>query len=216
MTLNPERRAAILEAVATWLDEHPDEPLPAGLDPALQDEPAAPPADLAELAGAVLACRHDVKLHTKVVKRLEEQLAAVLAGFEASRARQPRDADPADALTELYDRVRRCTQACSEAGSDLPWLSGRAAVQRRLAGIAAGIDLTLQRAGELLAAAGLRTIDPTGQPFDPATMRAAGTRAADDDIAAGHVAETLRVGLERDGEVVRPAEVLVARERTAR
>lgn len=218
MSLDPERRQAILDAVGRWLDEHPDEPLPAGLDPALaEDRP--PPGDLASLAGSVLALRHDVKLQTKVLKRVEEGLGDASQGMaEAQRELGSRAAVAEDTLVELFDRLRRCAQACATAGEGLPRWSGRRRTRELVEGLAAGVELTLQRAGELLVDGGLVAVDPTGEPFDPQRMRAVGRIEAQGSVLPGSVVETVRVGLERHPQsraertTVRLAEVIVARE----
>ena len=216
MTLSSERRAEILAAVGAWLDTHADEPLPAGLDPSLADDPRPAP-DLATAIGAIIGLRHDVKLQTKTFKRVEEQLAAALAALAAERERVAK-ADPAADLVELYDRLRRCALACADAGDALPWLLRRADARQRLAGIGEGVELVAERAGAMLATYGLRPFDPRGEDFDAARMRAVGRVPLRPGLRSGSVAETLRAGIERvdDGVVLRPAEVLIARQEDPR
>lgn len=216
MTLSPERRAEILAAVGAWLDMHADEPLPPGIDPSLTDDPAPAP-DLATVVEALVALRHDVKLQTKAFKRVDENLGTALAELETEHERVRAAADAAADLIELHDRLRRCAVACDEAQRTTPWLSRRASVERRLSGIGDGIELVADRARAMLAEHGFRPFDPVGQVFDAGRMRAVGQAPADGTARAGCVATTVRVGIERvdDATVVRPAEVLVAREETA-
>jgi molecular chaperone GrpE (heat shock protein) len=209
---DPGRKAEILAAVSAWLDEHADEPLPAGIDPDLVDD-TSPAADLGAMVAAVLACRHEVKLQTKAFRRVEERLGAALDELAAVREAATRASGAqAEALVELFDRLRRCAGACTEAGVGLPWFGARAAAERRLAGLGEGLALTLARARELLAERGFATVEPTAEPFDALRMRAVGRAEPTPAIRAGCVLETVRAGIERDGTVVRPAEVVVARD----
>lgn len=221
--MTQERRALILEAVAAWLDEHGDEPLPAGIDPELAADDAPPP-DLASLTAAVVACRHDVQVQGKAFKRLEERLESALdelaaARTQAARAASDRAAAEARddrARMELFDRLRRCVEACTSAQRSLPLVVGRAGARQRLQGIAQGMDLALQQLGDQFAERGLRAFDATGAAFDPERMHAVGQAAPTAAAPVGHVALTVAVGFEKDGNVVRPADVVVAREPQAR
>jgi molecular chaperone GrpE len=67
--------------------------------------------------------------------------------------------------------------------------------------------------GELRAAlerAGVETYDPAGEPFDPTTSEALATRSGGDGVEAGRVIETLERGYRLDGQVLRPARVVVS------
>ncbi len=221
--MSPERKAAILTAVAAWLDSHPDEPLPPGVDPSFCDDDTPAP-DLASMVAAVTACRFDVQLQGKAMKRLEEKLEAAFAALTAqvehvaqSAAHVPasRAHDASEELMDLFHRLRRCVIACDEARNGLPFLSTRAAAKHRIDGIASGLALTLNACGDVLGSHGLRAFDPTGAPFEPSRMRAIGTAAASAKIPAGHVAATMTVGFEQDGVLFRAAQVTVAREHGA-
>jgi len=217
--MTPERKTAILDAVAAWLDAHGEEPLPAGIDPDLAADDVPPP-DLASLTAAVVACRHDVQLQGKAFKRLEERLEAALGELAAARAGAGRaTADLAAekaahgrAGMELYDRLRRCLDACSAALHSLPLLLGRAGARQRLDGIATGIGLALQHVDDQLAERGLRPFEVTGAAFDPDRMHAVGQAMPTATVPSGHVAVTVSAGFEQDGRVVRPASVVIARD----
>lgn len=195
------QRDTILAAVRRWLETHPGEALPLGLDPAAE---AAPAPDLLTLSQAVVAVRHDVQLQTKVLKRVEEKLDAAHTPTADAERRAHRDE-----LIDLFDRLRRCVEAARTA----PAASG--ALAAHLDGLERGLALTLDRADEALRRVGLRTYDPTGAPFDGRTMLALASVPASGACPAGHVAEVVKVGLVDAGAgepaVVRSAEVLVAR-----
>ncbi|MGE0145306.1 MAG: nucleotide exchange factor GrpE [Planctomycetota bacterium] len=216
MSLDPLERQRLLERIGEWLDRHAGEGFPVGLDPALAENDEAP-ADLATVIAALTALRHDARLQTKAFRRVDERLESMLTALEAARDEVVRSAkarvDAAEAaLLELFDRMRRCQLAGASMTANLPWLSSRARVERLGAGLREGLDLTVERTRELLAEFGLRLFDPTGELFDPARMRAVGTRECDQG-QDGRVAETLRVGIvhQHDGSVARAAEVLVGR-----
>ena len=212
MTMTPERRGEILAAVAAWLDDAQDEPLPAGIDPRFADD-VEPAPDLAGAIGAIIGLRHDIKLQTKAFRRVEEQLGTAVEALQTERERAARTSDPTAAVVELHDRLRRCARACSAAGDSLPAIMRRATAARRLAGIGEGIELVVERARAMLADRGLRSVDPLGEPFDPSRMHAVGRVPPSQEHPDGSVAQTVLVGIERidDDTILRPAEVLIAR-----
>lgn len=199
-----ERRRRILAAVEQWLDEHPDEPLPAGLDPAL-GEVAEAPDDLAALTAAITACRHDVQLQGKIFRRLEAALATAL---DAATGGSEADGD---ALAEAYDRLLRCWRGATAAGADLPWLVTRRRATVVLEGVVRGLELALARLRDMLSASGCEVFDPLGEDFDPQRMRAVGTEPRGPGQRSGEVVETLSVGRRRGDAIVRPAEVRIAK-----
>lgn len=204
-----ERKRAILDAVARWLDEHPDDPLPAGLDVGLAADSAPPPADLLGLVAAVTACRHDVQLQGKAFRRMQEGIAAMLATkSEPVAAAAPVDGE---LLMELYDRIERCHRGTVTARRDLPFFLTRRRAASLLAGIGDGLELSRGRLDELLADRDLQTFDPLGENFDPQRMRAVATRERRAGERTGVVVDTLAVGFTRNGTVVRPADVTLAR-----
>ncbi len=71
-----------------------------------------------------------------------------------------------------------------------------------------GMQLTLAMLEKALAAHGLRTIDPTGQPFDPALHQAMSTVPAGSK-AGGMVAQVFQKGYSLNDRLVRPALVVV-------
>lgn len=71
-----------------------------------------------------------------------------------------------------------------------------------------GMQLTLAMLEKTLLAHGLRTIDPRGQPFDPALHQAMSTVPAGSN-AGGMVAQVFQKGYSLNDRLVRPALVVV-------
>jgi molecular chaperone GrpE (heat shock protein) len=229
--MDAAKKAEILARLEAWLDAlDDDEPLPAGLDPALAGENGASPPDLAALAAAVTASARESAIVAKTMKRLSESVAELPGGLDALRARV--DAidvpDPekwsravADAraeesqrslrdLLEIYDRLERCAGEARGAVDALPVPARWGGGPRLLASVARGVELTLERLVEILERAGVHRIPSTGEVFDAKTMRAVDTVPAAKGRGAGTVVETIRAGFLCRGEVFRPAEVRVA------
>ena len=76
--------------------------------------------------------------------------------------------------------------------------------------LARGVALVYGDLRAALERAGVETYDPTGESFDPTTSEALATRPADDGSEAGRIVETLERGYRLDGQVLRPARVVVS------
>ena len=76
--------------------------------------------------------------------------------------------------------------------------------------LARGVALVYNELRAALERAGVETYDPTGEAFDPATSEALATRADEDGGESGRVIETLERGYRLDGQVLRPARVVVS------
>jgi molecular chaperone GrpE len=72
-----------------------------------------------------------------------------------------------------------------------------------------GVQLVEKKLLQNLQAAGLETIDPAGQPFDPNAMEAVGVVATEDSTQDGLVADVFQKGYRFSGQLVRPARVRV-------
>ena len=64
---------------------------------------------------------------------------------------------------------------------------------------------------ELLPGAGVESYEPAGEQFDPDWHEAMLTRPAGDEATAGTVVEVLERGYRLNGQVLRPARVVVAK-----
>jgi molecular chaperone GrpE len=74
-----------------------------------------------------------------------------------------------------------------------------------------GIEQTLRGFKAVLQAEGVRAIDVEGKAFDPSVAEAIGTATASDGIAEDTVVEVSEKGYTIDGELLRPAKVIVAK-----
>ena len=124
------------------------------------------------------------------------------ADFENYRKRASRDAAEAEKrgkaslareLVPVVDNLERALKS-AEASSD-------EAFERGVALVLDELRATLERAG-------VEAYDPAGERFDPAWHEALSTRA--DEAESGTVVETLERGYRLDGQVLRPARVIVS------
>jgi molecular chaperone GrpE len=75
--------------------------------------------------------------------------------------------------------------------------------------LARGVALVHQELRGTLEGAGVEAYDPVGERFDPETCEALSTRAAEESDS-GLVLETVEKGYRLDGQVLRPARVVVS------
>ena len=119
-------------------------------------------------------------------KRVAKETAAALERGKAELARE---------LVPVLDNLERAlVAAAEEPGSE---------------SLAKGVTLVRDELAAALKRAGVEAYDPEGEPFDPALHEAISTRPAEDG-AAGTVLETLDRGYRLDGQVLRPAHVVVS------
>jgi molecular chaperone GrpE len=144
------------------------------------------------------------------------------ADFENFRKRAARDAADAErrgkaslarGLLPAVDNLERALQA---SGIDLERITdgdgeGEAPSQEvsGAEAFARGVELVLHELREALARAGVEKYDPVGEQFDPETSEALSTREGEES-ESGEVLETLVPGYRLDGQVIRPARVVVA------
>ncbi len=77
-------------------------------------------------------------------------------------------------------------------------------------GVVEGYEMAIRRFDRVLHAVGIRPVETVGLPFDAACMRAVEIRKVP-DVKSGVVVEELRGGFTRDDEIIRTAEVAVAK-----
>ena len=123
---------------------------------------------------------------------------------EAERAEQRGKAQLTEQLIGVIDNLERALVA---AGIDPgAALAGEVDVDRPLE---QGALLTYRELHSTLKRAGVESYDPTGEKFDPEWHEALSTRA-EDGGKAGVVVEVLSKGYRLDGQVIRPARVVVS------
>jgi molecular chaperone GrpE len=72
-----------------------------------------------------------------------------------------------------------------------------------------GVSMVEKKLLKTLTSQGLQVIDPTGQPFDPATMEAVMTEPAESPEEDHKVARVFQLGYVFNGQLLRPARVVV-------
>ncbi len=209
--MHESTKQQVLAQLSEWLDAWPDEePLPAGVDPALLDEQESV-VDLASMVAAVTACRRDVQIQGKSFKRLEDRLSPFIAELEAAATEPVTASCDQDELIELRDRLARCVSEVRDATANLSRLARWGGAEALLGAHASAIELVLQRVDEQLSQAGVRPFVPDGQPFDPTCMRAIDQRPAGNGDTPDSVASTVRAGYLQGESLLRSAEVRVWR-----
>jgi molecular chaperone GrpE len=120
-------------------------------------------------------------------KRVAKETSDALARGKAELARE---------LLPAIDNLERAL----ESGSDT---SAHEALTQ-------GVKLVLEELRAKLAGAGVESFDPTGERFDPQLHEALSTQPVE-GTEAGLVVETLEKGYRQNGQVLRPARVVVSK-----
>ena len=164
---------------------------PAGPEQQVEDEGAEVSEDLDALLADVQRERDE---YLDLARRAK-------ADFENYRKRAAKDAQAAERrgkavlARELVPVLDNLERALKSAEGDSELAKGVALVLNELEG-------TLQRAG-------VESYDPSGEPFDPTWHEALSTQPRD-GTESGIVIETLERGYRLDGQVLRPARVVVS------
>jgi molecular chaperone GrpE len=120
-------------------------------------------------------------------KRVAKENSEALARGKAKLARE---------LLPVVDNLERALQADKDASSP--------------EALAHGVALVHEELRSRLENAGVESFDPTGEPFDPQLHEALSTQPAG-DTEPGVVVETVEKGYRLDGQVLRPARVVVSK-----
>ena len=185
-------------------------------------DPGTPGGEAEEVAGSnsddgSAEVSEDLDALLEDTKRERDEYLALAqrakADFENYRKRAQRDAAEAEkrgrgklagALLPSIDNLERAMLAAGVSPNSDPAVSEEVTAQEALARGVALVHAELQNS---LARAGVEPFDPLGERFDPTTSEVISTRPADGD--AGTVVETLERGYRLDGDVLRPARVIV-------
>jgi molecular chaperone GrpE len=157
-------------------------------------------------------------------KEVEKDIAELVAGLEKERDEYLELARRTKADFENYrkrvDREAARAEARGHAALARQLLSVLDNLERALAAtapvngeetpshIAEGVRLVYEELASILGNAGIEAYEPEGEPFDPEWHEAMMTRPAGSD-EAGKVLEVLQKGYRLNGEVLRPARVVV-------
>jgi molecular chaperone GrpE len=164
------------------------------------------------------ALRSEVRTESRLVKDTLDLVRGVVERGEADRARLTEAEREAALLRpllidliEVRDRLAAGVAGQSPAtpAVSVPWY------RRMLRGADTtadawreGLRMTLNRFDRVLCERGVVPIDLVGKPFDPKLARAVGT-AADAGLENGIVVQEVRSGFLWEGELLRPADVVV-------
>jgi len=121
---------------------------------------------------------------------------------EAAEARTRGKAELARELVPVLDNLDRALQAAGVADSGTGDEAPGDSLGRGVALVRDELRSTLERAG-------VESYDPTGERFDPSWHEALSTQPAE-GTEAGVVLETVDRGYRLDGQVLRPARVIVS------
>jgi molecular chaperone GrpE len=135
------------------------------------------------------------------------------AARETSEAEKRGKASLARELVPAIDNLERALRAAGvepgaerPAGDPVEEPSEEVSAQEALA---RGVALVYGELQATLARAGVEPFDPVGERFDPSLHEALATRSAD-GAESGVVLETVERGYRLDGQVLRPARVIVS------
>jgi len=183
--------------------------------------------DLRSLFVEIAALRNETRAQSRLTKDALEQFRGVfetLRGSSAALEQQLKDAKAREKeqarallrglLLDILDIRDRLAAACTAASKK----SAKTPLRRLLFGRGRpeadpwreGLAMTLRRLDQALAARRVTPIVLVGKPFQPALARAVSV-VEDETMADGTVTAELRAGFLFEGEVLRPAEVTVAR-----
>jgi molecular chaperone GrpE len=118
---------------------------------------------------------------------------------EAAQAQKRGRADLARELLPVLDNLERALAAAEQRGT-----AGQAGDET----LAEGVRLVREELESVLRRSGVESYEPAGEPFDPHCHEAMMTRPAGAEYA-GKVLEVLEKGYRLDGQVLRPARVVV-------
>ena len=144
------------------------------------------------------------------------------ADFENFRKRAARDAADAERrgkagvvrdLVPVVDNLERAllSAGVNPDGPDTEEVEASTQEVSAQEALTQGVALVYRELRESLARAGVEAYDPSGERFDPVWHEALSTRPAKpgSGLDSGVVAETLQKGYRLDGQVLRPARVVV-------
>jgi molecular chaperone GrpE len=141
------------------------------------------------------------------------------ADFENYRKRAARDTEEAERrgkaslareLVPALDSLERALQSAGVGPDDGHGEDPSEPQSREVSAqeaLAQGVQLVLRELHRTLERAGVEAFDPAGEQFDPAWHEALATRPSDD--GSGKVIETIERGYRLDGQLIRPARVVV-------
>jgi molecular chaperone GrpE len=223
--MDPSLKETLLDRLSFYL-----EGLDAGdaetADPALMavETPSADEEarDLFSVFVELAAVRNEARAQARMVKEALDQFRAVFETLQSSNATLERELKEAHArareqsrsglrplLLDIIDVRDRLSAGLAAARAPAWWTRWRRSASAPDPW-QEGLAMTLRRLDRALADRGVTPIVTVGRPFSPAVARAVATRD-DPSVAEGWVIVESRAGFEWDGELLRAAEVIVAK-----
>jgi len=133
------------------------------------------------------------------------------AAAQVADASRKAKAELARELLPAIDSLERALEAARARPDADPGAPGREAEEA--AGVDSyerGVAIVRDQLVEALQRAGVEAYDPVGERFDPAWHEALSAAPAPEGVASGEIVEVLDRGYRLDGQVLRPARVVVA------
>jgi molecular chaperone GrpE len=187
----------------------PEQPKP---EPAADEHEGGAAEAASSEAAEEEAVQDDLDAMLSDVRRERDEYLALAqrakADFENYRKRAARDASQAERrgkaslARELLPAIDNLERAVRSAGEGEQTADGDSLLR--------GVALIHSELQSTLARAGVEAYDPVGDRFDPAAHEAISTKPAENGVDAGTVVETLERGYRIDGQVLRPARVIVS------
>ena len=174
-------------------DRSPDNPVPSA---PIQEEERVQ-QDIGDLLADVERERDEYLELARRTKADFENYRKRIAG-EARDAEKRGRADLARQLIPVLDNLERALQAADP---------------EREQHLAEGVRLVLEELRGVLERSGVESYEPTGEPFDPHLHEAMMTRPVGGE-EAGRVLEVVAKGYRLDGQVLRPARVVVGEQQS--
>jgi molecular chaperone GrpE len=214
-------RENLLSQFVAYLDslDHDDEALAGKANEASEE------ADLFSVFVELAGLRNEVRTQSRIVKEALDRFRSVFDTLQASHATLEQELKRARG--DAHDRERTLLRALLLDVIDVRdrlaaglnpapprrWYERLLPEAKRAAEAEAwreGMRMTLRRVDRLLADQRIAVIETVGRPLDPRHAAAVAT-VEDSSAADGIVVEEVRAGFLWQGELLRPAEVIVAR-----
>ena len=162
-------------------------------------EDALPEDGAADVAGSV----GEVERMQRELSSLNDRFLRMAAEYDNYRKRTERD------RAEIYQRAQgEVVKRLLDALDDLERVADHAETSSTQS-LVEGVQLVEKKLLNALAAAGLETVDAFDKPFDPTTMEALATVAAETEAEDEHVADVFQKGYRFGSTLLRPARVRV-------
>ncbi len=207
-------KAALISQFSAYLESENAEQTP---------EEGSEATDLYSVFVELAGLRNEVRTESRLVKDALDQFRAVFDVLQANQATMQKDLDRARAeargqavvkplLLDMIDVRDRLVAALKLAAPPRPAWPARLwrKADKHDAAWEEGLRMTLRRLDQVLADRLVVPIGSVGHPFDPVHARAVGVAPAK-NVAEGTVIEEIRTGFLWDGQVLRIADVIVAK-----